>query len=839
MPENKISNTKGYQASLKVSPQWTEAYGVTEFLMKQYQVKIAAEIGVARGHHSAHLLEAIPDLRLYSIDPWGYYLKEHKAMYGYHALPDDEKIYQNVVEILKPFGQRSKIIRSTSVRAVDTIKEPLDMIFIDADHTYESVKRDIGLWWDKVKVGGIISGHDYDHSHQPGVKQAVDEYFSNKEITIHKEIGTVWWVQKPLEMLSYIIPSYNAAAFLGEAVESIFRQNLKIPFEVIISDDHSADGTPELIKKLAAEHREIIYFLNEKSLGAPANRNSAISHSRGDYIYMLDHDNILEDNSIPKLIDAINKRGHGAATFQELYFFKGEISNHRGSWLYKYPDNLFTIREFINHPNSPAASNNYMFTRAAYDKAGGYPDRGARENLGFGLRLVATGTPIAIVPDTKYYHRIISSGMWWTEQNKYPELGHLSMASNFREFLNLFDEKTQKLLLSARAEKEADSYIKRDVLKLSTKGWELAGGKEKYRFKFLFLKKYSIRLSGNLKKFISKNKTLILRIKKIFLAKIKNSLINFSLKIKTKTFNFRSNQEQKIFKSIYLFYKNIYLNQINILKKESLAFLLPLWSDYAKRMEEYFFNDFNIDFLNHPVIKTTMFIKPKWENVQLKYLEKKHDEKELKRLLCESKFGHPIITNCKYKTSPNSIHTLNHLSLFEDRTGCILKNKSNIIEWGGGYGNMAKIFLRINPHATYTIIDLPIFTFIQAIYLACIFGKEKINILTERNKEIKNNSINLLPLNEKLINSVNFKRPDIFISTWALSESNDFSQNMVERLKYFNSDYILIGHQIFSETVPFANDIIGKLNGFHILYHEKIPYIKGENFYLFAKQNPK
>ena len=492
MPKNKISNTRGYQESLKVSPQWAPSYGATEFLIKKFNVKIAAEIGVARGHHSAHLLEAIPDLKLYSIDPWGFYLKEHLAMYGYHTLADDEKIYQQAAEMLKPFGQRSKIIRSTSARAAPLITEPLDMIFIDADHTYESVKRDIGLWWDKVKVGGIISGHDYGHSHQPGVKKAVDEYFGHKGLNINQAAGSVWWIEKPAETLSYIIPSYNAAAFLEETVASIFRQNLKIPFEVIISDDHSTYGTPELIKKLAVQHQEIKYFLNEKNLGAPANRNFAISQSKGNFIYMLDHDNILEDNSMQKLIDAINKRGCGAATFQELYFFKGEVSNHRGSWLYKYPDNLFTIREFISRTDTPTASNNYMYTRAAYDKAGGYPERGARENLGFGLRLVATGTPIAIVPGTKYYHRIISSGMWHNEHNKNPNLAHLNMAKNFREFIDLFDEKSKKLLLSQKAEAEADFYIKKGKLKLSAAGLKLAGKKEKFRLAFPVLPKLNL-----------------------------------------------------------------------------------------------------------------------------------------------------------------------------------------------------------------------------------------------------------------------------------------------------------------------------------------------------------
>lgn len=192
------SCTKGYQESLKDSPAWAISYGVTEKLIKKFNIKTIAEIGVARGHHSAHLLEAIPDLKLFSIDPWGLFTKEHKAMYTYHSLEDDEKIYQKVKELLNPFGARSIIIRSTSERAIIEIKNLLDMIFIDADHTYESVKADLNLWWDKVKDNGIISGHDYDHPCHPGVTVAVNEFFENKNLKVTKEDGTVWWVQKNL-----------------------------------------------------------------------------------------------------------------------------------------------------------------------------------------------------------------------------------------------------------------------------------------------------------------------------------------------------------------------------------------------------------------------------------------------------------------------------------------------------------------------------------------------------------------------------------------------------------------------------------------------------------------
>lgn len=63
----------------------------------------------------------------------------------------------------------------------------LDFIFIDGDHTYEFVKRDIQLWYPKLKKGKIIAGHDYHSS----VKRAVDEIFPYVENT--KE---VWWKKK-------------------------------------------------------------------------------------------------------------------------------------------------------------------------------------------------------------------------------------------------------------------------------------------------------------------------------------------------------------------------------------------------------------------------------------------------------------------------------------------------------------------------------------------------------------------------------------------------------------------------------------------------------------------
>ena len=68
--------------------------------------------------------------------------------------------------------------------------EYFDFVFIDADHKYESVKQDIDDWFPKVKVGGILAGHDYAIS-QHGIRKAVDEKFGNNKIL--KKVG-IWEV---------------------------------------------------------------------------------------------------------------------------------------------------------------------------------------------------------------------------------------------------------------------------------------------------------------------------------------------------------------------------------------------------------------------------------------------------------------------------------------------------------------------------------------------------------------------------------------------------------------------------------------------------------------------
>lgn len=67
--------------------------------------------------------------------------------------------------------------RKDSVEAAaDFADGGLDWVYIDADHHYENVKRDIEAWFPKVRAGGIVAGHDYVNYDDMGVIQAVDEF---------------------------------------------------------------------------------------------------------------------------------------------------------------------------------------------------------------------------------------------------------------------------------------------------------------------------------------------------------------------------------------------------------------------------------------------------------------------------------------------------------------------------------------------------------------------------------------------------------------------------------------------------------------------------------------
>lgn len=98
---------------------------------------------------------------------------------GIDAFPWED-VEPAFIENTRPLAGSFRYFKSASWDAAEKFEdESIDFIFIDADHVYESVKRDILAFLPKMKKGSIMSGHDYNWQH-PGVLKAVDEIFGDK-----------------------------------------------------------------------------------------------------------------------------------------------------------------------------------------------------------------------------------------------------------------------------------------------------------------------------------------------------------------------------------------------------------------------------------------------------------------------------------------------------------------------------------------------------------------------------------------------------------------------------------------------------------------------------------
>lgn len=128
-------------------------------LFRRLGFKNGAEIGVRDGKYSEILCNAIPDLKLYCVDPWTAYQGyiELKGDKGQIVLNEQFKI---TIERLEKLN--CEIIKDTSMNAINVFPDnSLDFVFIDGNHSLPYIIDDIAAWTKKVRIGGIISGHDY------------------------------------------------------------------------------------------------------------------------------------------------------------------------------------------------------------------------------------------------------------------------------------------------------------------------------------------------------------------------------------------------------------------------------------------------------------------------------------------------------------------------------------------------------------------------------------------------------------------------------------------------------------------------------------------------------
>lgn len=157
---------------------------------------IGAEVGVYKGEFAKEILLRYKG-NLLCVDRWG------GDVVGLGP-QDWSSIFEEFLSNCVGFGRTRTMIGPSVDMAKQLDDRSLDFVYIDADHQYEAVKSDIEAWFPKVRVGGIISGHDYlrdgyEPDPQQGVNRAVNEFFLAKNLIVNltdEDKWRSWWVVK-------------------------------------------------------------------------------------------------------------------------------------------------------------------------------------------------------------------------------------------------------------------------------------------------------------------------------------------------------------------------------------------------------------------------------------------------------------------------------------------------------------------------------------------------------------------------------------------------------------------------------------------------------------------
>ncbi len=157
-------------------------------LIEKENLKKGVELGVFWGETTFYLMNKFPDLELYGIDLWEVVNWGDKADAGYRTYEQFplEEYYEDVKKKAVEY-QNLKIMKYDTTKAAELFADKyFDFVFIDADHTYEGVKRDIEAWIPKVSK--FVVGHDI---HMDGVRRAVIEKFG----TYTELDNFVWYIR--------------------------------------------------------------------------------------------------------------------------------------------------------------------------------------------------------------------------------------------------------------------------------------------------------------------------------------------------------------------------------------------------------------------------------------------------------------------------------------------------------------------------------------------------------------------------------------------------------------------------------------------------------------------
>jgi hypothetical protein len=263
------------------------------------------------------------------------------------------------------------------------------------------------------------------------------------------------------------------------------------------------------------------------------------------------------------------------------------------------------------------------------------------------------------------------------------------------------------------------------------------------------------------------------------------------------------------------------------------------WADNNLRLKYLVLNDNPEFFLQWDVVARTMVVgNAEYIQTELDYILKMPGIERWKTALVENIIGNPTMYPNYPISSGNLIHHAYHCALFESTTSESVNKYDLILEFGGGYGGMARLVNNLGFRGKYIIFDFPEFSALQKYFLKSLGIEilEKIDLYSEKSGVILVSDIDEL---HNLISTVNSNTKAMFIATWSISETPiAFRKKILPLLNNFEA--FLIAYQGFFEgnnNEEYFSVWISEMNQYN-WNHIKIEHIPSDyyknNYYLFG-----
>lgn len=201
--------------------------------------------------------------------------------------------------------------------------------------------------------------------------------------------------------VSVVIPNFNYAHFLSEAIESVLRQSVQ-DFEVIVVDNFSSDGSDKVAASFCDPRIRFVSFANRGSIARA--RNKGIDLALGDYVAFLDSDDRWHPH---KLELQLAKMHQNAITYHPLEFFGTRGAGKTSSWKVSKP----TLESLLRGGN-PISTSSVMVAKELLARAGVFPEDQAFytvEDYCLWLNFAAKGADFILIPETLGGYRIHGS----------------------------------------------------------------------------------------------------------------------------------------------------------------------------------------------------------------------------------------------------------------------------------------------------------------------------------------------------------------------------------------------------------------------------------------------